>query len=97
MTSWDESNSLVSSHFPKPASTFLIQIRLLVAEDELGATQQGLDKSGVRMPNFAGLNKAMDRHEPAPETPEQREFFLDLLRELKLIKSCSVQVKSVNF
>ncbi|GAA5820379.1 hypothetical protein JCM10212_002727 [Sporobolomyces blumeae] len=41
-------------------------------EDELGATQKGLDSSGVRMPNFAGLNKAMDRHEPAPETPEQR-------------------------
>lgn len=45
-----------------------------LAEDELGATQQGLDKSGVRMPNFAGLNKAMDRHEPVVETPEQREF-----------------------
>ena len=47
------------------------------AEDELGATQQGLDKSGVRMPNFAGLNKAMDRHEPTPETPEQREFYFN--------------------
>ncbi|GAA6016992.1 hypothetical protein JCM11491_006122 [Sporobolomyces phaffii] len=47
--------------------------RLEFTEDELGATQQGLDKSGVRMPNFAGLNKAMDRHEPAPETPEQRQ------------------------
>ncbi|GAA5926398.1 Iqg1p [Sporobolomyces koalae] len=47
--------------------------RIEFTEDELGATQQGLDKSGVRMPNFAGLNKAMDRHDPAPETPEQRQ------------------------
>ncbi|GAA5901502.1 Iqg1p [Sporobolomyces salmoneus] len=47
--------------------------RIEFTEDELGATQQGLDKSGVRMPNFAGLNKAMDRHETPPETPEQRQ------------------------
>ena len=54
---------------------------LLNAEDELGATQQGLDKSGVRMPNFAGLNKAMGG-EPAPETAEQREF-----RRIRLLAS----------
>ncbi|GAA5951462.1 hypothetical protein JCM3765_005942 [Sporobolomyces pararoseus] len=46
--------------------------RIEFTEDELGATQQGLDKSGVRMPNFAGLNKAMGG-EPAPETAEQRQ------------------------
>ncbi|GAA5904612.1 hypothetical protein JCM5296_005248 [Sporobolomyces johnsonii] len=42
-------------------------------EDEIGATQKGLDNSGVRMPNFGGISKALDKLEPEPETPEQRQ------------------------
>jgi len=77
MTSWAESNSLVSSNFSNLSNLSFLIRKFGAAEDELGATQQGLDKSGVRMPNFAGLNKAMDRHEPTPETPEQREFYFN--------------------
>ncbi|GAA5865578.1 hypothetical protein JCM8547_007655 [Rhodosporidiobolus lusitaniae] len=40
---------------------------------EVGAAQKGLSDAGVRMPNFKGLAKALDKHEPAPETPEQRQ------------------------
>lgn len=40
---------------------------------EVSATEKGLD--GVRMPNFKGIGKALDKHDavPAPETDEQRE------------------------
>ncbi|GAA5972838.1 hypothetical protein JCM11641_003965 [Rhodosporidiobolus odoratus] len=40
-------------------------------DDELNAMQKGL--SGVRMPNFGGIGKALDKHEPEPETSEQRQ------------------------
>ncbi|GAA5820880.1 hypothetical protein JCM11251_001859 [Rhodosporidiobolus azoricus] len=40
---------------------------------EVGAAQKGLNDAGVRMPNFRGIGKALDKHEPAPETPEQRQ------------------------
>ncbi|GAA6013146.1 hypothetical protein JCM10207_006185 [Rhodosporidiobolus poonsookiae] len=40
---------------------------------EVGAAQKGLNDAGVRMPNFRGIAKAMDKHEAPPETPEQRQ------------------------
>ncbi|GAA6039162.1 hypothetical protein JCM8097_000443 [Rhodosporidiobolus ruineniae] len=40
---------------------------------ELGAAEKGLHASGVRMPNFRGIGKALDKHEPVPETAEQRQ------------------------
>ncbi|BGP43492.1 iqgap-related protein [Rhodotorula kratochvilovae] len=44
-------------------------------DDEVGAAQKGLN--GVRMPNFRGIGKALDKHEPpiaeeVRETPEER-------------------------
>ncbi|BGP03561.1 iqgap-related protein [Rhodotorula toruloides] len=49
---------------------------------EVGAAQKGLSDAGVRMPNFAGIGKALDKHEsppaaPPPETEgERRERLL---------------------
>ncbi|GAA5905227.1 hypothetical protein JCM6882_003721 [Rhodosporidiobolus microsporus] len=40
---------------------------------EVGAAQKGLNDAGVRMPNFRGIGKALDKHEPVLETPEQRQ------------------------
>ncbi|GAA5998808.1 Iqg1p [Rhodotorula paludigena] len=48
-------------------------------DDEVGAAQKGLSASGVRMPNFRGIGKALDRHEPStveeepPETDAERQ------------------------
>lgn len=45
---------------------------------EVGAAQRGLSEAGVRMPNFRGIGKALDRHEapragsPPPETEDER-------------------------
>ncbi|GEM11050.1 ras GTPase-activating protein [Rhodotorula toruloides] len=42
---------------------------------EVGAAQKGLNDAGVRMPNFAGIGKALDKHEspaPPPDTEEER-------------------------
>lgn len=44
------------------------------SEAEVTAMDKGLD--GVRMPNFKGIGKALDKHDnvsPPPETEEQRE------------------------
>lgn len=38
---------------------------------DLQATERGLD--GVRMPNFRGIGKALEKHEPVVETSEQRQ------------------------
>ncbi|KAK5122647.1 hypothetical protein LTR85_003910 [Meristemomyces frigidus] len=61
--------------------------QLQFEEHELEATQKGIDKSGVTMPNFGGMREAMQvepEPEPEPEpTPdellaEQEEMILDL-------------------
>lgn len=43
-------------------------------DDEVNATQKGLDSSGVRMPNFNGIGKALAKTIPEEvEEPEETE------------------------
>lgn len=42
-------------------------------DDEVNATQKGLDNSGVRMPNFGGIGKALSKTIPEEVEPESEE------------------------
>lgn len=39
----------------------------------MGAAQKGLNDAGVRMPNFRGIGRALDRHEGGPTAPSPEE------------------------
>ncbi|KAI5356662.1 Putative rasGAP protein [Septoria linicola] len=47
-------------------------------EHELEATQKGIDKSGVQMPNFGGMREAMQiEEEPEPPPPSEDELLAE--------------------
>ena len=58
-------------------------------EHELEATQKGIDRSGVQMPNFGGMREAMQVEEPEPEpTPDelladQLDVIVDLQSQIR--------------
>ncbi|BGP20177.1 iqgap-related protein [Rhodosporidiobolus nylandii] len=60
-----------AKNLPKVVYCIHALSHLMARHAELNAMQKGLD--GVRMPNFGGIAKALDKHEPVPETPEQRQ------------------------
>lgn len=65
--------------------------QLQFEEHELEATQKGIDKSGVQMPNFGGMREAMQiEEEPEPPPPtedellaEQEDMIVDLQTQIR--------------
>ncbi|EMF14372.1 uncharacterized protein SEPMUDRAFT_40544 [Sphaerulina musiva SO2202] len=52
--------------------------QLQFEEHELEATQKGIDKSGVQMPNFGGMREAMQiEEEPEPPPPTEDELLAE--------------------